>query len=99
MESGDMEQMLRALNTMRGSMGAVAKVPEFVGVADKVSMLESRVKDLAVPDLTEAISGHDSAPLVPLPSCLHTRLACVCKRTDAGAVFCSRHLGHKPLLL
>ena len=38
-----MPQMLDALITMKKSMGALVKVPEFSGVADKVAMLESRL--------------------------------------------------------
>lgn len=55
LERADMPQMLDALLTMRKSMGALERVPEFSGVADKVAMLESRLKALAVPKLADAL--------------------------------------------
>lgn len=73
LDSGELGQLLAALGTMRGSMAAVAKVPEFVGVADKVAMLEARIKDLAVADLSGAVSARDSAPRHPRARCARSQ--------------------------
>ena len=55
MAKGDMAKMLSALATMRSSVDSLVNVPEFVGVSDKVAMLETRVKELSVPKLADAI--------------------------------------------
>lgn len=58
---GDMAQMLSALGAMRGSLDSLANVPEFVGITDKVAMLETRVKEMAVPKLAKAIKERKGA--------------------------------------
>eukprot|EP00892_Ulva_mutabilis_P000146 jgi/Ulvmu1/10131/UM006_0085.1 len=55
MAKADMPKMLDALATMRSSVDSLVNVPEFVGVSDKVAMLETRVKELSVPKLADAI--------------------------------------------
>lgn len=55
MAKADMPKMLSALATMRSSVDSLVNVPEFVGVSDKVAMLETRVKELSVPKLADAI--------------------------------------------
>ena len=71
LESGDMRQMLGVLATMRKSLATLAQVPEFAGVADKVALLESRVKEVAVPQLAAAIRDQKGPPLL----CLLSRAA------------------------
>ena len=61
LEGGDMQQMLDVLGTMKKSLDTLAQVPEFAGVADKVAMLESRVKEVAVPHLAAAIRDQKGA--------------------------------------
>ena len=62
LERANMPQMLAALVTMKKSMDALVKVPEFSGVADKVALLESRLKALAVPKLADALRDQHGAP-------------------------------------
>lgn len=59
MARGDMAQMLSALGTMRTSLDSLVNVPEFVGISDKVAMLETRVKEMAVPKLANAIKDRN----------------------------------------
>jgi hypothetical protein len=65
MARADLPQMLSALRTIRSSLDALVSVPEFVGVQDKVAMLEARVKEVAVPKLAQAFADRRGAP--PLP--------------------------------
>lgn len=62
MARGDMSQMLSALRTIRSSLDALVNVPEFVGVSDKVALLEARVKEMAVPKLAQAITDRKGGP-------------------------------------
>lgn len=68
MAKADMPKMLSALATMRSSVDSLVNVPEFVGVSDKVAMLETRVKELSVPKLADAI---DKKQGVSSPAVLH----------------------------
>jgi hypothetical protein len=61
LEHADVRAMLAAHTTMKKSMEALIKVPEFSGVADKVSLLESRLRELAVPKLASAITNRNGA--------------------------------------
>lgn len=86
MAKGDMPKMLSALATMRSSVDSLVNVPEFVGVSDKVAMLETRVKELSVPKLADAIdrkqgdchysfcncysANHDCDAMIPWGQCV-----------------------------
>ena len=61
LENGDPAAMLATLTTMRKSMAALAQVPEFSGVADKVTLLETRLKELSVPLLAASLSSRNGA--------------------------------------
>jgi hypothetical protein len=55
MDRADMGEMMKSLSTMKRTMDTLVNVPGFVGISDKVAILESRLKEIAVPQLTEAI--------------------------------------------
>lgn len=78
MARGDMAQMLSALSTMRSSLDSLVNVPEFVGISDKVAMLETRVKEMAVPKLAGAIKDrrgkhNKTSSSISLLLCIHKR--------------------------
>lgn len=72
MAQGDLAQMLSALGTMRSSLDSLVNVPEFSGITDKVAMLETRVKEMAVPKLAKAITEREGMRL-PTSSTTVTR--------------------------